>query len=132
MGITLHLTGFTGKQETLLALIINKARERNFTSARFDIIKQQILRNWRNHSQSKPISQLFTSLTVTLQKRSFEPARMAEFLEKITLNDLHEHVRLFYEKVHLEGLVYGDWLISEVYSLAKTSQSYFIFGILTK
>ncbi|WP_299496228.1 insulinase family protein [uncultured Shewanella sp.] len=118
-GITLHLTGFTGKQETLLALIINKARERNFTSARFDIIKQQILRNWRNHSQSKPISQLFTSLTVTLQKRSFEPARMAEFLEEITLNDLHEHVRLFYEKVHLEGLVYGDWLISEVYSLTK-------------
>lgn len=118
-GITLHLTGFTGKQETLLALIINKARERNFTQARFDIIKQQILRNWHNHSQSKPISQLFTSLTVTLQKRSFEPARMAEYLDDITLEDLHEHVRLFYEKVHLEGLVYGDWLISEVHSLAK-------------
>ncbi|MCL1125669.1 insulinase family protein [Shewanella surugensis] len=118
-GITLHLTGFTGKQETLLALIINKARERNFTQARFNIIKQQILRNWYNHEQSKPISQLFTSLTVTLQKRSFEPSRMAAFLEDFTLEDLHEHVRLFYEKVHLEGLVYGDWLISEVHSLAK-------------
>lgn len=118
-GITLHLTGFTGKQETLLALIINKARERNFTQARFNVIKQQILRNWHNHGQSKPISQLFTSLTVTLQKRSFEPSRMAEFLENFTLEDLHEHVRLFYEKVHLEGLVYGDWLVSEVHSLAK-------------
>ncbi|MEZ9596942.1 insulinase family protein [Shewanella sp. 10N.261.52.F9] len=112
-GITLHLTGFTGKQETLLELVISKARERNFTQSRFDLIKRQILRAWYNHSQAKPISQLFTSLTVTLQKRSFEPARMAEILEEITLDDLHVHVKSFYEKIHLEGLVYGDWLESE-------------------
>ncbi|ABZ77218.1 peptidase M16 domain protein [Shewanella halifaxensis HAW-EB4] len=112
-GITLHLTGFTGKQETLLELVIAKARERNFTQNRFDLIKRQILRAWYNHSQAKPISQLFTSLTVTLQKRSFEPSRMAELLEEITLDDLHAHVKSFYEKIHLEGLVYGDWLESE-------------------
>ena len=38
---------------------------------------------------------------------------MAEFLEEITLEDLHAHVKSFYEKIHLEGLVYGDWLESE-------------------
>ncbi|MGS0683431.1 insulinase family protein [Shewanella sp. 125m-7] len=116
-GITLHLTGFTGKQEVLLELVIAKARERNFTQSRFDLIKRQILRSWYNHSQAKPISQLFTSLTVTLQKRSFEPSRMAEILEDITLDDLHSHVKSFYEKIHLEGLVYGDWLKSEAKTL---------------
>ncbi|GIU08443.1 MULTISPECIES: insulinase family protein [unclassified Shewanella] len=118
-GITLHLTGFTGKQEALLELVIAKARERNFTQSRFDLIKRQILRAWYNHSQAKPISQLFTSLTVTLQKRSFEPARMAELLEEITLDDLHAHVKNFYEKIHLEGLVYGDWLESETKVLGE-------------
>ncbi|GIU10936.1 peptidase M16 [Shewanella sp. c952] len=116
-GITLHLTGFTGKQQALLSLVIEKARERNFTQSRFELIKRQILRSWYNHTQAKPISQLFTSLTVTLQKRSFEPSRMAELLEDITLEDLHAHVKSFYEKVHLEGLVYGDWLESEAKSL---------------
>ncbi|WOT04020.1 insulinase family protein [Shewanella youngdeokensis] len=116
-GITLHLTGFTGKQESLLSLVIEKARERNFTQKRFDLIKRQILRSWYNHTQAKPISQLFTSLTVTLQKRSFEPARMAEQLEDITLDDLHDHVESFYEKIHLEGLVYGDWLKTEAKKL---------------
>ncbi len=118
-GITLHLTGLTGKQEALLSLLINKARERNFTQERFKQIKKQILRNWINQSRAKPISQLFTSLTVTLQKRSYEPQRMAEELEDITLDDLHNHVRAFYEKIHLEGLVYGDWLTEEAQALGK-------------
>ncbi|MCG9696298.1 insulinase family protein [Shewanella sp. Isolate11] len=118
-GITLHLTGFTGKQEALLSLLINKARERNFTADRFKQIKRQILRNWYNQSRAKPISQLFTSLTVTLQKRSYEPLRLAEELEDLTLDDLHDHVRNFYEKIHLEGLVYGDWLTKEAQALGK-------------
>ncbi|QIR15008.1 insulinase family protein [Shewanella aestuarii] len=121
-GITLHLTGFTGNQETLLSLIIHKARERNFTQDRFNMIRKQILRSWNNVAQAKPISQLFTSLTVTLQKRSFEPARMAEELETITLDELHDHVSDFYEKIYLEGLVYGDWLVSEAQALGKRLQ----------
>lgn len=118
-GITLHLTGFTGKQEDLLSLLIDKARERNFTQKRFDSIKRQILRSWYNQTRAKPISQIFTSLTVTLQKRSYEPSRMAEELEEITLDDLHNHVSQFYEKIHLEGLVYGDWLVEETQALGR-------------
>ncbi|MCG9731223.1 insulinase family protein [Shewanella sp. Isolate13] len=129
-GITLHLTGFTGKQEALLELVIAKARERNFTQARFDLIKRQILRAWYNQSQAKPISQLFTSLTVTLQKRSFEPSRMAELLEEITLDDLHAHVKSFYEKIHLEGLVYGDWLEGEAKALGRRLEG--ILSLVTK
>ena len=118
-GLTLHLTGFTGNQETLLALLIDKARERNFTDVRFKLIKRQLLRSWYNVAQAKPISQLFTSLTVTLQQRSYEPLRMAEMLEDITLDDLHDHVRAFYEGIYLEGLVYGDWLVNEAQNLGK-------------
>ncbi|MBT1446328.1 insulinase family protein [Shewanella sp. JM162201] len=118
-GLTLHLSGFTGNQETLLALLINKARERNFTEERFNVTKRQLLRSWYNAAQAKPISQLFTSLTVTLQRRSYEPLRMAEMLEECTLDDLHDHVRAFYEKIYLEGLVYGDWLRREAKALAE-------------
>nr|WP_261925070.1 insulinase family protein [Shewanella sp. NFH-SH190041] len=117
-GLTLHLAGFTGNQEKLLALIIEKARERQFTQERFDDIKQQMLQSWGNVAKAKPISQLFTSLSVTLQKRSYEPMRMAECLSNVTLDELHDHVRGFYEKVHLEGLIYGDCLAEEARHLA--------------
>ncbi|WP_394129843.1 insulinase family protein [Shewanella maritima] len=129
-GITLHITGFSGNQETLLALIINKARERNFSQKRFEVIKKQILRSWNNAAQAKPISQLFSSLTVTLQKRSYEPVRMAEELESVTINDLHNHVSEFYEKIYLEGLVYGDWLISEAQALGRRLE--LLLSLVTK
>ncbi|WP_225442078.1 insulinase family protein [Shewanella sp. WPAGA9] len=129
-GITLHLTGFTGNQETLLALVIEKARERNFTQDRFKLIKKQLLRSWTNASQAKPIAQLFTSLTVTLQKRSYEPARMAEMLEDVTLDELHNHVSAFYEKIYVEGLVYGDWLVNEAQQLAKRLKQ--VLSLVTK
>jgi insulysin len=122
-GITLHLTGFTGNQETLLSLVIHKARERNFTQERFETIKRQLLRSWRNASQAKPISQLFTGLTVTLQQRSYEPSQMAMALEHVVLSQLHDHVSAFYEKIYLEGLVYGDWLESEAKQLSKRLQN---------
>ncbi|MGK0273429.1 MAG: insulysin, partial [Cocleimonas sp.] len=129
-GITLHLTGFTGNQEKLLTLIIKKARERNFTEQRFNMIKKQILRSWNNVAQAKPISQLFTSLTVTLQKSSFEPTTMAEELTLLTLDDLHNHVSAFYKKIYLEGLVYGDWLVEEAQLLAKRLQH--LLSLVTK
>ncbi|WP_351122945.1 insulinase family protein [Shewanella sp. T24-MNA-CIBAN-0130] len=129
-GITLHLTGFTGNQEKLLTLIIKKARERNFTEQRFNMIKKQILRSWNNVAQAKPISQLFTSLTVTLQKSSFEPTTMAEQLTLLTLDDLHNHVSAFYKKIYLEGLVYGDWLVEEAQLLAKRLQH--LLSLVTK
>lgn len=44
---------------------------------------------------------------------------MAQMLEDISLEDLHNHVRAFYEKIYLEGLVYGDWLVSEAQALGK-------------
>ncbi|WP_144214644.1 insulinase family protein [Shewanella donghaensis] len=129
-GITLHITGFTGNQETLLALVIEKARERQFTQDRFKLIKKQLIRSWTNVAQAKPIAQLFTSLTVTLQKRSYEPTKMAEMIEDVTLDELHDHVSAFYEKIYVEGLVYGDWLVSEAQHLAKRLKQ--ILSLVTK
>ncbi|WP_438944557.1 insulinase family protein [Shewanella electrica] len=118
-GITLHLTGYTGQQEKLLAVLIEKAKGAQFSAERFHNMKAQLLRSWYNHVQSKPISQLFTALTVTLQQRSYDPHKMALLLEECSFDDLQQHVESFFEKIYLEGLVYGDWLASEAKTLAK-------------
>lgn len=117
-GITLHLSGYTGKQSKLLELLIEKARERNFSPTNFARIKEQLIRGWQNQSQAKPISQLFTSMAVTLQRCSYEPHKMAEALKPIGLEHLHNHIVLFYEKLHLEGMIYGNWLAKEAQNLA--------------
>ena len=119
-GISLHLSGFTQNQEKLLYLIIEKARERNFTQSRFDMIKAQLIRRWINSNQAKPISQLFSNLAVTLQKSSFSNNEMAQAIKDATLEDLFQHVNEFYQKNHLEALIYGDWNTEKAEALSQT------------
>ncbi|WP_025822128.1 insulinase family protein [Shewanella marina] len=121
-GITLHLSGFTGKQEQLLELIISKARLRDFSQERFDLIKKQLLESWHNQKQAKPISQLFTSLTVTLQKSNYEPEKLAALLAESTLADLYQHIDEFYQAIHVEGLLYGNYPRKEAARFGKNLQ----------
>ncbi len=112
-GLTLHISGFTPKQYKLLMVIIEKARERNFTETRFKYIKRQSGRNWSNINKTRPISQLFSALTTTLQLHGFEPMIFVKELETATLEELHQHVRTFYTATYVEGLIYGDFLREE-------------------
>ena len=78
-------------------VIIEKARQRNFSETRFKYIKRQLGRNWSNISKTRPISQLFSALTATLQLHSFEPMTFVKELESATLDELHQHVHDFYK-----------------------------------
>ncbi|MBY5993753.1 insulinase family protein [Ferrimonas balearica] len=116
-GLTLHLSGFTGGQEALLDLLLREARQRNFAPDRFNEIKGQLLRSWNGIRSARPISRLFNALTATLQRRSHEPLNMAAALEHCTLEQLHYHIDSIYQQVHVEGLIYGDWLKEEAEGL---------------
>ncbi|TKB53901.1 insulinase family protein [Ferrimonas aestuarii] len=119
-GLTLHLTGYTGKQEALLSLLLTQARKRNFLPRRFNDTKARLMRNWHAVRRARPISKLFNSLTATLQHRTFEPLRLAAGLETVTLEELHNHINRIYDHVNVEAFVYGDWLKSEAKQLGAT------------
>ncbi|WP_298441165.1 insulinase family protein [uncultured Ferrimonas sp.] len=112
-GLTLHLSGFTGGQEKLLAVLLHHTRQRNFTQARFDDIKQQVLRSWNGSRNARPISRLFSALTTTLQQRSYGPLDMADELETVSLDELHQHLDQLYTQLKVEAMVYGDWTGAE-------------------
>ncbi|RLV60349.1 insulinase family protein [Parashewanella curva] len=118
-GLTLHISGFTIKQLDLLKLIIEKAKERNFCQTRFQRVTKQLIRNWRNISNTRPISQLFSALTSTVQLRSYEPLKLAKEIEDATLELLHQHVERFYEATYLEGFLYGDYLQEEAEDICE-------------
>ncbi|MBM7073024.1 insulinase family protein [Shewanella sp. 202IG2-18] len=118
-GLTLHVSGFTPKQYKLLMVIIEKARERNFSETRFKYIKRQLGRSWGNISKTRPISQLFSALTATMQLHSFEPLTFAHELETATLDELHQHVDDFYKATYVEGLIYGDFLKKEAEQISQ-------------
>lgn len=118
-GVTLQLSGFSAKQPLLLQTILHRFRHREFRQERFDTIRQQLLRNWRNVTEEKPISQLFNQLTGLLQPNNPPYNKLLPELEKVTLAELPPFVEQMFSHVHIEMLMFGDWPESQARLLGE-------------
>ncbi|WP_428771681.1 insulinase family protein [Vibrio sp.] len=119
-GVTLTLSGFSHKQPELLKMILTRFAKREFSSKRFESIKQQLLRNWRNAAQDRPISQLFNALTGILQPNNPPYSKLLEALEQITVEELPEFVEQILAQLHVEMFVYGDWQRHQALEMGNT------------
>ncbi len=109
-GLTLQLGGFSCKQRLLLEAILNQLYALEFSEARFQLVRERLLRNWRNAAQDRPVSQLMTELASLLQPTNPGPKRLVECLPELTLDDLKQFMQRFESSIHVEVLIHGDWL----------------------
>lgn len=119
-GVTLTLSGFSRQQPELMTLILDRFAQRDFSQQRFSTIKQQLLRNWRNSAQDRPISQLFNALTGILQPNNPPYSVLLDALESIEVNELASFVDSILAELHVEMFVYGDWIKADALSLGNT------------
>ncbi|MDN3610627.1 insulinase family protein [Vibrio ostreicida] len=119
-GVTLTLSGFSKKQPELMAMILRRFAKREFSQQRFTTIKSQMLRNWRNAAQDKPISQLFNAMTGLLQPNNPPYAELLKALETIEVTELAEFVEKILAQLHIEMFVYGDWTQADAIKLGDT------------
>ncbi|MCW8331925.1 insulinase family protein [Photobacterium sp. SDRW27] len=124
-GVTLQLSGFSEKQPLLLKLILERFENRTFDPVRFDNIKAQMLRNWRNAAEDKPISQLFNQLTGVLQPNNPPYPVLIEALESLEVDELPEFVEAMFAELHIDTFVYGNWLKDDALALAEVLKDAF-------
>ncbi|WP_375750788.1 insulinase family protein [Vibrio sp. HN007] len=121
-GITLTISGFSQKQPELLKMILTRFGERDFSQERFDNIKQQMLRNWNNASQDRPISQLFNAMTGILQPNNPPYPALIEAIESIEMDELSNFVEALLAELHVEMFVYGDWHRKDALAVAEITK----------
>ncbi|HAS64076.1 MAG TPA: peptidase M16, partial [Vibrio sp.] len=119
-GVTLAISGFTEKQPELMKMILQRFAKREFSEKRFNTIKTQLLRNWRNSAQDRPISQLFNAMTGILQPNNPPYAALVEALESIEVDSLASFVQAILAELHVEMFVYGDWTRNDAEALGET------------
>ncbi|WP_114765259.1 insulinase family protein [Vibrio rhodolitus] len=119
-GVTLAVSGFTEKQPELMKMILTRFAKREFSEKRFNTIKTQLLRNWRNSAQDRPISQLFNAMTGILQPNNPPYAVLVEALESIEVDSLASFVQAILAELHVEMFVYGDWTKDDALALGET------------
>jgi len=117
-GFTTHLSGYTEKQFLLLKHILASRKFGHFNVRRFEQIKGQLLRNWRNSLKARPISQLFSQMTALLQPNNPPVEVLIPYLEAVTPDELPDFVEALYKEIHIEVLAHGNWQQPEVLELA--------------
>jgi insulysin len=113
-GVTMHVSGYTPKLFLFFEILITKIRQREFPTARFDEIKQQLSKNWTDQRKAKPINRLFKGLSATLQPHQFDYPILLRELTQLTLVDVEFFIDNLFKQVHLESFVQGDWPTREV------------------
>lgn len=108
-GISLHTSGMAVNQLRLLEDVLQQMQQQHFSESRFDELKRQLSRHWRNSTKNKPVARLFSQLSALLQPLNPEIDVLADALEQLSFDDfLHFHQQLL-RKVHIESLLLGNW-----------------------
>lgn len=116
-GLTLHSSGLSGNQIALLQDVLAELQNFEFSPARFDELKAQLVKHWQNQVRNKPISQLFSQLSSLLQPMNPESEQFAIELTAATSEDFHKFCASMLDKVHIEGLMLGNWTKPEAKTL---------------
>ncbi|WP_407331031.1 insulinase family protein [Enterovibrio sp. 27052020O] len=119
-GVTLKLSGFNEKLPILLDLVLDKFANRDFKPERFQVIKTQLLRSWKNATQNKPISRLYNAMTGILQPNNPPYETLIEALEPLEVSALPDFVHRVMSELHVEMFVYGNWQKHQTLALAES------------
>lgn len=119
-GVTLKITGFSQKQDQLLDVILQKFSARSFSQERFDSIKNQLKRYWKNSEKDRPVTQLFGQMSAFLQPNHPSALTMHDALVKIESQDLATFVDEMLCELYVEMFVYGDKDEAEAVRLADS------------
>ncbi|WP_040439777.1 insulinase family protein [Algicola sagamiensis] len=121
-GLTMHTSGLSTFQGELVLSLLERLYQPSFLESRFEELKTQLIRHWFNSSKNKPISQLFSALSSRLQPNNPSAVQMANDLGTVTLADFQSFIQSFFESVHVELLIHGNWLPDQAGELIQTMQ----------
>jgi len=107
-GFNLNVVGYSDKQQLLLDEVLEKFTSIKTDTERFDLLKQEMLTNWRNFASERPYTQAFSALRVALNNQQFAQEELADALEQITPASLTDWRDRALTKVGVKALLHGN------------------------
>lgn len=112
-GLQLQVWGYDDRQERLLRDLCVAVRELQVDPARFAILRDKLVRAWRNRKQDRPISQTRSAAAEALSPYDFDNDAAIPVAEALTAGDLQSFVGAFGESLSARILVHGNQTAAE-------------------
>jgi secreted Zn-dependent insulinase-like peptidase len=117
-GFAIDISGYNDKQADFLAFVIDQLLTAPLVNARFDSIKQSLIRDLENAAKDKPYNQTLTALSDTLLATSWPAEAQATLLADLTLDELRAWRSQQFKRLSVRGGLHGNVAIDDANALA--------------
>ncbi len=107
-GIDLDVAGFSARQDYLLQEILAQLNKPDFSEARFNQLKTERLRRWRNSRLQPPYQQLLSKLPTTIYSPYWNDDTLADALAPVTYAEFKAFARVVFDSASATLLFHGD------------------------
>lgn len=108
-GMDIHLRGYHDKLDELLVLLHETMAIANFNEQRFQQVKTELIRHWRNQKKRAPYQQLYGQLVANLFKPYWSDTVKADKLAGLGLADLKAFLGRWRQDTCVQGMFYGNF-----------------------
>ena len=107
-GITARLSGWSDKQDLLLARVVATLRAPPLPARRFEAEKAEYARRLRNVDERRPFRRAMSGVRELLLDPDWSDDALLAALEAVELEDLREYVARFFERGEIVALAHGN------------------------
>ncbi|GAB5382215.1 MAG: insulinase family protein [Aliiglaciecola sp.] len=122
-GLTIHTSGFSQKQLQLSRQIFSLLHQDIDLSDRFEQIKNKQINNLQNALLNRPVNRLFTRLSGIVQRYTYPPMELLEYVKDATLEDIYQVKKSLFSDYYIESFLFGDWTHEQACQFAKHIES---------
>jgi len=107
-GVSVRLSGWSDKQDLLLARIVRTLRALPLPARRFEAEKAEYARELRNVDERRPSRRAMGQVYEMLLDPDWSDDALREALETVELEDLREYARRFFDRGEVVALAHGN------------------------
>lgn len=123
-GFRVSVGGYEDKQQVLLEEVIDRLINLEIRPARFEVLKQELIRDLVNSKLERPFSQSYQRLQDELLTTSWTAEQVLEPVQKITREDLTAWRDELFSAVSVQSLLVGNVNNEDVTSLQKMLEAH--------
>ncbi len=117
-GYEISVFGYSSRQGLLLNKLMEGIRVSRFKEERFNLLKEDLLRSWRNQNKNLPYQVLANQVTVLQSEPAWSSTQLIDALENKTFEQFHQFVVRQLIDAKIDALFYGNYFRAEALKLA--------------
>lgn len=121
-GLTLSVSGFNDKQPVLFQQFVQVLAKPAFDPARFELLKQDLLRRYSNQQRKPPYQRVVAGLQQQLYLQRWSDQALMAALEKLQLAAVQDYHQQFFQQQQTRLLMYGNYSPATARALAAVVQ----------